>query len=87
MTQHGGIFTKIIIGLTYFLTTLLSSVVHDDWWVDERASIGYILSQQAFHFMGPQTDGQIKELHRSIDEETVAWITVFFHKYSRFKVP
>lgn len=50
-------------GLTYLLTTLLSPVVHDDWGVDEGASSGHILSQQAFHFVRTQADGQIEELH------------------------
>lgn len=51
--------------LTNLLATLLSSVVHDDRWVDERAGSGHILSQQAFHFVRTQTDGQIEELHWS----------------------
>lgn len=50
-------------GLTDLLAAFLSSVVHDDWWVDERAGGGHILSQQAFHFVRTQTDGQIEELH------------------------
>lgn len=51
------------VGLTDLLTTLLSSVVHDDWRVDEGAGGGHILTQQAFHFVRTQTDGQIEELH------------------------
>lgn len=51
--------------LTDLLTALLSSVVHDDWWVDEGAGSGHILSKQAFHFVRAQTDRQIEELHWS----------------------
>lgn len=51
--------------LTNLLTALLSSVVHDDGRVDERAGGGHVLSRQAFHFVRTQTDGQIQELHRS----------------------
>lgn len=50
-------------GLTDLLATLLSSVVHDDWRVDEGAGSGHVLSQQAFHFVGTQTDRQIEQLH------------------------
>lgn len=32
-------------GLTYFLTALLSSVVHDNWGVDEGAGSGHVLSE------------------------------------------
>lgn len=49
--------------LTYFLTALLSSVVHDNWGVDEGAGSGHVLSEQAFHFVRTQTDGQVEELH------------------------
>lgn len=52
--------------LTYFLTAVLSSVMHDDGRVDEGAGGGHILSQQAFHFVRTQADWQIEELHRSI---------------------
>lgn len=52
--------------LTYFLTALLSPVMHDDGRVDEGAGSRHILSQQAFHFVGTQADWQIEELHRSI---------------------
>lgn len=52
--------------LTYFLTALLSSVMHDDGRVDEGAGSRHILSQQAFHFVRTQADWQIEELHRSI---------------------
>lgn len=52
--------------LTYFLTALLSSVMHDNGWVDEGTGSGHILSQQAFHFVRTQTDWQIEQLHRSI---------------------
>lgn len=52
--------------LTYFLTAILSSVMHDDGRVDEGAGGGHILSQQAFHFVRTQADWQIEELHRSI---------------------
>ena len=51
------------VGRTYLFTALLSSVVHDDWRVDEGAGGGHILSQQAFHFVRTQTDRQIEELH------------------------
>lgn len=49
--------------LTYFLTALLSSVVHDNGGVDEGAGSGHVLSQQAFHFVRTQTDGQVEQLH------------------------
>lgn len=49
--------------LTYLLAALLSSVVHDDGRVDEGAGGGHVLSQQAFDFVGAQTDRQIEELH------------------------
>lgn len=52
--------------LTYFLRTLLSSVMHDNGGVDERAGSGHILSQQAFHLVRTQTDGQVEKLHRSV---------------------
>lgn len=54
--------------LTYFLTALLSSVVHDNWGVDEGAGGGHVLSEQAFHFVRTQTDGQVEELHWSRNE-------------------
>lgn len=55
--------SRIAEALTYFLTALLSSVVHNNWGVDEGAGSGHVLSQQAFHFVRTQTDGQVKELH------------------------
>lgn len=51
--------------LTYLLTALLSSVVHDDGGVDEGAGGGHVLPKQAFHFVRTQADGQVEELHRS----------------------
>ena len=52
--------------LTYLLAALLSAVVHDDGRVDEGAGSGHVLSQQAFHLVGPQAGRQIQELHRPI---------------------
>lgn len=49
--------------LTYFLAALLSSVMYDNWGVDEGAGSGHVLSQQAFHFLRTQTNWQVKELH------------------------
>lgn len=51
--------------LTYFLTALLSSVVHDNRGINEGAGSGQVLSKQAFHFVRAQTDGQVEELHWS----------------------
>ncbi len=68
--------------LTDLLAALLSSAVHDDRWVDEGAGSGHILSQQAFHFVRTQTDGQIKELHRSSQipsqkkGTTMTWVNI-----------
>lgn len=57
--------SKMRVRLTDLLTALLSPAVHDDWRVDEGAGGGHVLSQQAFHFVGTQTDRQIEQLHRS----------------------
>lgn len=62
---HNKSFWNSTTGLTYLLTALLSSVVHDDWRVDEGAGSRHILSQQAFHLVGAQTDRQIEERHWS----------------------
>lgn len=75
------------VGLTNLLATLLSSVVHDDWRVDEGAGSGHILSQQAFHFMWTQADRQIEQLHWPIlgiiKENTITWDRLIFHKHLR----
>ena len=60
-----GLTNWNLIGRTDLLTALLSSAVHDDWRVDKGAGSGHVVSQQAFHFVGPQTDGQVEELHWS----------------------
>lgn len=65
--------------LTYFLTALLSSVVHDDGGVDEGAGSGHVLSKQAFHFVRTQADRQVEELHRSKNGDGD---TLWFHQLS-----
>lgn len=42
--------------------------MHDNWGVDEGAGGGHVLSEQAFHFVRTQTDGQVEELHRPGNE-------------------
>ena len=53
-------------GPTYFLVPLFSTVVCDNWRVDEGALGRHVLTQQAFHFLWPEAGGKVQQLHTPV---------------------
>lgn len=48
---------------TYFLVAFFSTVVCDNWGIDERTLGGHALPQQAFHLLRPEAGGETQQLH------------------------